>query len=102
MSKNCGLFAISGARARDSLRGSAWSMARNCGLFTVLDVRARPSAGIGVVDVQKLGLVTMLDLRGLFTISGVHATLCGDLRARCQKAVDSLNTMSWARDVRGR
>ena len=36
------------------LRGSAWSRCKNPWFFAISKVPARPSAGIGVVDVQKL------------------------------------------------
>ena len=39
---------------RDPLRGSAWSRCKNSRFFTISAALARPSAGIGVVEVQKL------------------------------------------------
>ena len=39
---------------RDPLRGSAWSRCKNSRFFAISIVPARPSAGIGVVEVQKL------------------------------------------------
>ena len=37
----------------DPLRGSAWSRCKNPWFFSISKVPARPSAGIGVVEVQK-------------------------------------------------
>ena len=45
--------------------------------FTISAVRARPSAGIGVVDVQKQGFLRF-----------PRATLCVDWRGRCAKTED--------------
>ena len=39
--------------SRDPLRGSAWSRCKNRWFFAISKVPARPSAGIGVVEVQK-------------------------------------------------
>ena len=39
---------------RDPLRGLAWSRCKNPWFFAISKVPARPSAGIGVVEVQKL------------------------------------------------
>ena len=39
---------------RDPLRGSAWSRCKNSRFFAISEVLAQPSAGIGVVEVQKL------------------------------------------------
>ena len=39
---------------RDPLRGSEWSRCKNSRFFAISAVLARPSAGIGVVEVQKL------------------------------------------------
>ena len=50
---------------------------KSCGLFTISDLPARPSAGIGVVDVQKL--------RTFYDFCGARATLCVDWRGRCPK-----------------
>ena len=38
---------------RDPLRGSAWSRCKNSRFFAISAVLAQPSAGIGVVEVQK-------------------------------------------------
>ena len=38
----------------DRLRGSAWSRCKNSRFFAISKAAARPSAGIGVVEVQKL------------------------------------------------
>ena len=40
--------------SRDPLRGSAWSRCKNPWFFAISAVLAQPSAGIGVVEVQKL------------------------------------------------
>ena len=40
--------------SRDPLRGSAWSRCKNSRFFAISAVLAQPSAGIGVVEVQKL------------------------------------------------
>ena len=40
--------------SRDPLRGSAWSRCKNPWFFAISAVPAQPSAGIGVVEVQKL------------------------------------------------
>ena len=47
--------------SRDPLRGSAWSRCKNSRFFAISKDPARPSAGIGVVEVQK----TMVFLRFL-------------------------------------
>ena len=39
--------------SRDPLRGSAWSRCKNSRFFAMFNLLARPSAGIGVVEVQK-------------------------------------------------
>ena len=39
--------------SRDPLRGSAWSRCKNSTFFAISAVLAQPSAGIGVVEVQK-------------------------------------------------
>ena len=39
--------------SRDPLRGSAWSRCKNPWFFAISNLLARPSAGIGVVEVQK-------------------------------------------------
>ena len=54
MCKNCELFMISEVPARPSA-GIRVVDVQKLQLFTISEVRARPSAGIGVVDVQKLG-----------------------------------------------
>ena len=38
---------------RDPLRESAWSRCKNAWFFAMFNLLARPSAGIGVVEVQK-------------------------------------------------
>ena len=40
--------------SHDPLRGSAWSRCKNSRFFAISNMLARPSAGIGVVEVQKL------------------------------------------------
>ena len=45
---------------RDPLRGSAWSRCKNPWFFAISKVPVRPSAGIGVVEVQKLGFLRFL------------------------------------------
>ena len=48
---------------RDLLRGSAWSRCKNPWFFFAISaVLARPSAGIGVVEVQKLEVFAMFNL----------------------------------------
>ena len=64
---------------RGLVRGSAWSMCKNCLSFAILAVHARPSAGLGVVDVQKLFVFC--------DSCGARAALCGDRRGRCAKTV---------------
>ena len=55
--------------SRDPLRGSAWSRCKNSRCFAISAVLARPSAGIGVVEVQKLEVFC--------DFCGARATLCG-------------------------
>ena len=43
--------------SRDPLRRSAWSMCKNSRFFAFSAAPARPSAGIGVLEVQKLKVV---------------------------------------------
>ena len=59
------------------LRGSAWSRCKNPWFFAISKVPARPSAGIGVVEVQKP--MVFCDF------CGARATLCGDRRGRGAK-----------------
>ena len=68
-------FAIS--NLRDPLRGSAWSRCKNPWFFAISAVLARPSAGIGVVEVQKPMFFC--------DFCGARATLCGDRRGRGAK-----------------
>ena len=46
--------------SRDPLRGSAWSRCKNPWFFAISAVLAQPSAGIGVVEVQKLKVLRLL------------------------------------------
>ena len=62
---------------RDPLRGSAWSRCKNRWFFAISNMLARPSAGIGVVEVQKLEV--------FFDFCGARAILCGDRRGRGAK-----------------
>ena len=64
-------FSILEARARRKTAGYCCDL---CG------ARAWPSVGIGVVEVQKLLTFVRFQL--------ARATLCGDWRGRCAKAVD--------------
>ena len=64
---------------RDALRGSAWSRCKNSRFFTVLFGPARPSAGIGVVEAQKLEV--------FYDFVLARATLCGDRRGRAAKTL---------------
>ena len=57
---------------RDPLRGSAWSRCKNPWFFAISNLLARPSAGIGVVEVQKP--MVFCDFQH------ARATLCGDRR----------------------
>ena len=57
---------------RDPLRGSAWSRCKNPWFFAISNMPARPSAGIGVVEVQKLEVFC--------DFYGARATLCGNRR----------------------
>ena len=59
---------------RDPLRGSAWSRCKTRGFLRFCWARATLSAGIGVVEVEKLEV-----------FCGVRATLCGDRRGRGAK-----------------
>ena len=63
--------------ARATLWGSAWSRCKNSRFFAVLFWLARPSAGIGVVEVQKLEVFCNFVL--------ARATLRGDQRGRGAK-----------------
>ena len=63
--------------SRDPLRGSAWSRCKNSWFFAISAALARPSAGIGVVEVQKP--MVFCDF------CGARATLCGDRRGRGAK-----------------
>ena len=63
--------------SRNPLRESAWSRCKNPWFFAISNLLARPSAGIGVVEVQKP--MVFLDF------CGAHATLCGDPRGRGAK-----------------
>ena len=82
---------------RDPLRGSAWSRCKNswfflrflrCSrnplraktmfFFAISAVPAQPSAGIGVVEVQKLEVFC--------DFYGARATLCGNRRWRCKNS----------------
>ena len=63
--------------SRDPLRGSAWSRCKNSRFFAISAVLAQPSAGIGVVEVQKP--MVFCDF------CGARATLCGDRRGRGAK-----------------
>ena len=78
------------------LRGSAWSRCKNSRFFTIL---IRPSAGIGVVEVQKLEV--------FYDFVLARATLCGDRRGRgaktrgflrfCFGPRDPLRGSAWSR-----
>ena len=63
--------------SRDPLRGSAWSKCKNPWFFAMFNLLARPSAGIGVVEVQKLEVFC--------DFCGARATLCGNRRGRGAK-----------------
>ena len=84
---------------RDPLRGSAWSRCKNPWFFAISDMLARPSAGIGVVEVQKpmvffaisavlarpsagIGVVEVQKPMVFCDFCGARATLCGDRRGR--------------------
>ena len=61
---------------RDPLRESAWSRCKNSRFFAISAVPAQPSAGIGVVEVQKLEVFC--------DFYGARATLCGNRRGRAK------------------
>ena len=63
--------------SRNPLRGSAWSRCKNPWFFAISNLLARPSAGIGVVEVQKP--MVFCDF------CGARATLCGNRRGRGAK-----------------
>ena len=63
--------------SRNLLRGSAWSRCKNPWCFAISAVPAQPSAGIGVVEVQKLEVFC--------DFCGARATLCGNRRGRGAK-----------------
>ena len=63
--------------SRNPLRGSAWSRCKNPWFFAISNLLARPSAGIGVVEVQK-----PMDF---CDFCGARATLCGNRRGRGAK-----------------
>ena len=60
------------------------------GLFPISAVLARPSAGIGVVEVQKLKVVC--------DFCGARATLCGDRRGRGAKTRGFLRFLRCSRN----
>ena len=62
---------------RDPLRRLAWSRCKNSRCFVFCAVPARPSAGIGMVEVQKLEVFCVF--------CGARATLCGDRSGRGAK-----------------
>ena len=72
------------------LRESAWSRCKNPWFFAMFNLLARPSAGIGVVEVQKLEV--FCDFRG------ARATLCGDRRGRGAKTRGFLRFLKFPRD----
>ena len=74
---------------RDPLRGSAWSRCKNPLVFAISKVPARPSAGIGVVEVQKP--IVFCDF------CGARATLCGDRRGRGAKTHGFLRFLKFPR-----
>ena len=45
-------------------------------LFTISDLRARLSAGIGVVDVKKLRLFTISEVRARDPLQGLAWSMC--------------------------
>ena len=64
--------------SRNPLRGLAWSRCKNSRCFAISSaVPAQPSAGIGVVEVQKLEVFC--------DFYGARATLCGNRRGRGAK-----------------
>ena len=103
-------------RSRDPLRGSAWSRCKNPRFFAISNLLARPSAGIGVVEVQKpmfffcdfcAARATLCgDRRGrgaktfgfFCDFCGARATLCGDRRGRGAKTHGFLRFQSCSRD----
>ena len=81
--------------SRDPLRGSAWSRCKSQWFFAISKVPARPSAGIGVVEVQKLEVFC--------DFCGARTTLCGDWRGRGAKTHGFLRFLRCPRDpLRGR
>ena len=75
---------------RDPLRGSAWSRCKNPWFFAISNMPARPSAGIGVVEVQKP--MVFCDFQH------ARATLCGDRRGRGAKTHGFLRLPTCPRD----
>ena len=75
---------------REPLRGSAWSRCKNSRCFAISPVLARPSAGIGVVEVQKLEVFC--------NFCGARATLCGNRRGRGAKTRGFLQFLKFPRD----
>ena len=76
--------------SRDPLRGSAWSRCKNPWFFAISNLLARPSAGIGVVEVQKP--MVFCDF------CGARATLCGNRRGRGAKTHGFLRFVTCSRD----
>ena len=74
--------------SRDPLRGSAWSRCKNPWVFAISNLLARPSAGIGVVEVQRC----------FCDFCGARATLCGDRRGRGAKTHGFLRFLTCSRD----
>ena len=74
----------------DPLRGSAWSRCKNPWFFAISNLLARPSAGIGVVEVQKP--MVFCDFYP------ARATLCGDRRGRGAKTHGFLRFLKFPRD----
>ena len=77
--------------SRDPLRGSAWSRCKNPWFFAISNMPARPSAGIGVVEVQK-AMFFFCDFQH------ARATLCGDRRGRGAKTHGFLRFPTCPRD----
>ena len=87
--------------SRDPLRGSSWSRCKNPWFVAISIVPARPSAGIGVVEVQKpmffavsavpaqpsagIGVVEVQKLEAFCDFCDARATLCGNQRGRGAK-----------------